>query len=302
MQICITGATGFLGSSLVRYWAKEGHQLLLLIRPESNLKRIADVLEKFHSSVRVAIITDEESIGIAFKDFNPDVLAHTACSYGRDPEAIVDLLKANILYGLQLMRWLNRGGDLKSVTFINFDSALNNNVNHYAKSKDQFVEWGKEFVKFSKNKIQLINIRLQLMYGPGDDDAKFIVKAIKTCLNCEAILPITDGEQRRDLIYIEDVVEACDKILLARTVIPKIHDIDLGTGRTVSIRDYVSLVHEMTQSSTHIRFGMVQYRENEQFLCVAETSGMERLGWAPRFTLRDGLQNTINEIKKEMLL
>lgn len=302
MKICISGPTGFIGSALTRYWAQAGHQLMLLVRTGSNTKRINDVLRKYNSSVRMEIVTDNIGLNLALENFKPDVIVHTACSYGREPYCAVDLLKANVLYGLELLNNLAQICDSTHSTFINFDSALNPNVNSYAFSKSQYVIWAKEVVRKSKNNIQFINLRLQQIYGPNDDDSKFVMKVIKDCLNCELKLQVTHGEQKRDFIYVEDVVQACDTVLNARKTLPQIHDIDLGTGQAVSIRHYINLVRQMTRSSTRIEFGAVPYRDNEQMLCVADTKEILRLGWLPRYTLEDGLREVISKTKGERSL
>lgn len=270
---------------------------MLLTRPESNTWRIDDVLRQNNPCARAVTIIDQRSLDLVFESFKPDVMVHTACSYGRKSEGVVDMVRLNVLYGLELMSRMELACDSGSMTFLNFDSALNPNVNNYALSKSHFAIWGKEFVGNSEKPMQFINLRLQQMYGPGDDDSKFVAKVIKACVSCEPFLKVTGGEQQRDFIYIEDVVRACDTVLMSRGSLPKVHDIDVGTGKTVSIRDYVNLVHRMAQSSTQIEFGAVPYRKNEPMVCIADTKEILRLGWAPQFSLHDGLSNVINGLK-----
>ena len=300
MQICITGSTGFLGSALARYWASSGCHLLLLTRPKSNINRISEIIKKYHSNITFLTITDVATTRQALIDFNPDFVIHAACSYGRCSETVVDLLKSNVVYGLELLEILASTNKNKTRTFINFDSSLDSDVSLYALSKDDFSKWAKKFVELNRGGVQLLNLKLQQMYGPDDDENKYIMKVVKTFLNNEPILPVTLGEQRRDFIYINDVVQACDTIIRSREKFPLIYDIDIGTGSTVSIREYVELVHKLTKSTTKIKFGMVPYRENEQMYCAADTREILRLGWVPNYSLEEGLLDLIRKVDKEV--
>ena len=89
-------------------------------------------------------------------------------------------------------------------SFFNTDSLLPKYLNTYSLSKAQFVEWLKQL----SYKIQCVNLRLEHMYGPKDDKTKFVPWLLDQMINSIEEIKLTLGTQKRDFIYIDDVVSA----------------------------------------------------------------------------------------------
>lgn len=287
MRILLTGPGGFLGSALARHWAGRGHALSLLARPSSRLERLKDVLPL----MSVLRASTPEDISAAVHEAAPDVIVHTACSYGRKDETPLDVMGANLVLGTTLLQAAleEATGDTGPVTFLNTGTVLAPNVSLYALSKTQFSAWGAALVALSPQRLRFIDIRLQQMYGPGDDRSKFTTHVIEACRSGEPRLALTPGEQRRDFIHIWDVVRAYDCILEQRGSFSASDTIDVGSGEAVTMRDFVELAKQTTGASTMLDFGAVPYRPNEAMLCVADTTRLRNLGWRPEVSLADGL-------------
>lgn len=289
MNILLTGATGFLGSALTKYWVEAGHKLTLLVRPTSSLQRIQALLP----AVKLAKCssTDSDILSLV-QDASPDLIVHTACAYGRQGESVLQVFDTNIRLGMLLLdaARVKRGGRLG---FINTGTALDPLASNYALSKQQFAQWGDVLARQSLNALQFVNIRLQHMYGPGDDQSKFPTHVLHVCQRHEPKLALTAGEQRRDFIYIDDVVSAYD------VVVRNLHDfspsdqVDVGSGHAPTVRSFVEQVHSLTESRTELQFGAMPYRENEAMLCLADTRRLNGLGWKPSYSLDQGIQKTI---------
>ena len=147
--------------------------------------------------------------------------------------------------------------------------------------------------KKSTPTIQFINIKLQQMFGPGDDESKFPTYVIRACKNNIPNLPLTSGEQKRDFIYIDDVVDAYVKILDNLSKFNISQQIELGSGVAPSIRDFVDSVHRLTNSNTKLLFGKIPYRENDEMIMVADIEMLRQLGWAPKTDLEAGIKKII---------
>ncbi|WP_431101849.1 NAD-dependent epimerase/dehydratase family protein [Roseateles noduli] len=292
MRILLTGPSGFLGSALARHWAARGHELWLLARPASRLERLADL----PASVRVVRAAAPEEIVAAFRDAAPDAVVHTACSYGRKGESPLDVLDANLRFGTLLLQAAldatPRGGG--PVAFLNTGTVLAPDVSLYALSKTQFSAWGATLATASPDRLRFIDIRLQQMYGPGDDSSKFTTHVIESCRRNEPRLALTAGEQLRDFIHIDDVVRAYDRIVDRQDDFAASDAIEVGSGDAVTMRSFVELARRVAGATTALEFGAVPYRSNEAMRCVADTTRLRGLGWQPEVALADGLKSMID--------
>lgn len=290
-KILITGATGFLGSRLTYKLLELEYDVIVLKRRSSNLKRIKDIIK----DIQVYEI-EKNDISKPFRENKKiDAIIHTATCYGRDDESIATILEANVLFPLKIME---TAASLNTPVFLNTDTVLSKHLNAYSLSKNHFLEWGKCFSKAGK--IRFVNARLEQMYGPGDDDHKFTTYIIKNCLENRPELDLTYGEQKRDFIYIDDVVSAYS-VLLNRAEMSKdmFLEYQVGSGKAISIREFAEKVHKITCSSSRLNFGAVSYRENELMYSQADIEPLIQMGWSCNTDLEKGITLTINDGVKQ---
>jgi CDP-paratose synthetase len=252
VNILLTGATGFLGSALAKHWAQAGHQLMMLVRPTSSLRRVESLLP----AVQLAKCTSDSDIVQLVKNTAPDVIVHTACAYGRQGETALQVFDANLRLGMLLLDGVLRGEGAR-VAFINTGTVL------------------------------------QHMYGPGDDPSKFTSHVLHACQRHQPQLALTAGEQRRDFIYIDDVVNAYDAVVRKLNELTVSDQLDVGSGNAPPLRSFVEQVHSLTGSRTELQFGAIPYRANEVMLCQADTRRLKDLGWQAAYSLAQGIQKTI---------
>lgn len=289
MNILLTGATGFLGSALAKYWTQAGHQLTLLVRPTSSLRRVEALLPAVH----LAKYSSDSDIVQLVQNTAPDVIVHTACAYGRQGETALQVFDANVRLGMLLLDGV-LSGDGARMGFINTGTVLEPSVSHYALSKQQFVQWGDTLVQQNPTRLQFVNIRLQHMFGPGDDPSKFTTHVLHACQQHQPQLALTAGEQRRDFIYIDDVVSAYDVLAKQMNQLADSDQVDVGSGDSPPVRSFVEQVHALTGSRTELQFGAIPYRANEAMLCQADTRRLKDLGWQPAYSLAQGIRKTID--------
>ena len=293
MRILLTGPGGFLGSALARFWLGCGHHLSLLARPSSSLDRLVDL----PAAVNVLRASAPDEITAFVREAMPDAIVHTACCYGRKGESVLDVMDANMRLGIILLQAVLENRSLEGMSptlFMNTGTVLAPGVSLYALSKTQFSAWGAEIAAFSPQRLRFIDIRLQQMYGPGDDRSKFITHVIEACRQNEPYLALTKGDQLRDFIHIDDVVQAYDVILQGRDQFSASDAIDVGSGDAVTVRNFVELAKQVAGAETILNFGAVPYRVNEAMLCVADTTRLRSLGWLPTVPLADGLRRLID--------
>ncbi len=287
MKILLTGASGYLGSALAIHWLKAGHQVALLLRPGSQLRRLRGMDSAFDIG---RCITDAEVDGF-IRRVQPELVIHAACAYGRKGETILQIADANLRLGLGIMQALRHIE--QPVGFINTGSGLAPEVSLYALSKHQFAQWGRIVAEQSFGQLRFMNVLLQHFYGPGDDPSKFVTHVLHACHRNEPVLKLTAGEQARDFIYIDDVISAYSALVDQHGQLESVLDIEVGTGLAPTIREFVETAHRLTSSRTELQFGALPYRANEAMRCQANVERIKSLGWKPTFDLEAGLRRTI---------
>lgn len=287
MKILLTGGSGFLGSALAHHLHSLGADISLLVRPTSNIERLQDIKR----SLNIVSAAVDEQIETLIGNEQPDVVIHTACSYGRRGEPISQLVNANISFGLKILNSLEKVG--KEVTFINTGTVLDASVSQYALTKHHFSQLGEIYARDSRGWLRFINVQLQHMYGPGDDRTKFTSYVIQACYDNEPEIHLTEGLQKRDFIYIDDVVSAYETLIRKRDNFHGFNNVELGCGVAPTVRQFVETAHRLLNSGSKLLFGSVPYRPNEAMCCQADTSLLKSMGWEPSYTLESGLKKMI---------
>ena len=286
----LTGATGFLGSHLLKALINAGFKLVILKRSTSDPWRITSLLDQVTS-----YDIDRVPFTQAFEDQHIDAVIHTACHYGRNGVPAHQIVETNLMLGLKL---LDAATFFNTVTFFNTDTLLQKNLNTYTLSKKQFVEW----LQQRSAQMQVVNLKLEHMYGPLDDTTKFVPWVINQFEQKALQIDLTTGEQLRDFVYIDDVVSAYLTTLHQSAQLPSFSDFEVGTGTLSSVRHMVEMLKTTYErhhgpSNTHLNFGAVPYRAGEMMEVQVDNAALVQLGWQAHTTLTDGLVKTISTMQ-----
>lgn len=293
-KILLTGATGFLGSHLLKRLVNEGYEVVAIKRSTSDLFR----LRGYESKVD---FIDVDLVGLENISWweEIDAVINTAVCYDRHNESIAEVVNANILFSVKLLE-LAVKNNVK--LFINTDTfssrvlqkSLSESLSGYNLSKKQFREWLELFA----SKIKIANMVLEHVYGEYDDDKKFVPWLILKLLENESRIELTSGEQMRDFIYIEDVVEAYICVLKNANCVHGFNNFEVGSGKSISIREFAELVCDMANKSKNVLcFGTVPNRINELFCSNADIAAIHSIGWRQRYILTSGLERVIKHSK-----
>ncbi|NLE03942.1 MAG: NAD-dependent epimerase/dehydratase family protein [Crenarchaeota archaeon] len=289
--ILLTGATGFLGSHLAEALVEEGHHVVILKRSFSDIWRINHIIERIKSYDADVIPLEK-----IFQEQKIDVVIHTATNYGRKKERLTDIVETNVLFGLQL---LESAIFSNTELFINTDSLQQKCVSQYSLSKRQFYDWLRIYSQ--SDTIKIINMRLDHMYGPRDDSNKFVVWLMQQMVADVPEIKLTAGEQKRDFIFIDDVVRAFLFVMQVSQSLPKFSSFDVGTGEHICVKEFVLMMKSVIETirgkrvTPNLQFGVIPYRKGEVMEVVEDVSTLFNLGWKPQTELLDGLKITVRE-------
>ncbi len=267
MKIGITGASGNLGSQLLpRLNSIKNNQIFPIVASNFSVEKSA--LEML------------------------DVVIHSATCYGRNNENFSEIMSGNLLVPLKILEVM-KGGQ----TFINIDTVLQDDVSSYAFSKGCFRESCK-FLIDQGFKAKIINIRLHSFYGIQSSKSDMIYNLTKQFLQNVASIDLTVCLQKRDFVFIEDVVDGIVAVTKNLNLLPDgFSEIEIGSGRALALKDIVLMIKELTNSTSRINFGAIPLRQNEPMNLCADIAKMTELGWSPKTSIEDGIVNIIKNIK-----
>jgi nucleoside-diphosphate-sugar epimerase len=294
--LVLTGANGFLGCHLLEAFCAAGHHVICLKRSTSDLWRVPEALLP-HSDLAAVrwIDVDIAPVHTAFEGQAVDAIVHTACHYGRNGASLADVLRSNLMYGMQV---LDAGLAAQVPLFINTDTLLPRTINPYALSKKQFVDW----LHFKQNQIQVINLELEHMFGPRDDATKFVSWLIGQMRQQVPEINLTAGTQKRDFIYIADIVSAYTTVLHAAATLPSFSRFEVGSGVATPVKDFILALKGQLESAygrvdTQLNFGAVPYRDGEIMQFDVNIQPLKDLGWRPKWSIADGLRQIVEGAK-----
>ncbi len=290
--ILLTGATGYLGSHLLKRLVMTNDRVVLLKRSSSDTGtgRIRDFIGSL-----TAYDSDRTSFEEIFNKEKIDIIVHCATNYGRKGQDKTALVESNLLLPLKLLEF----GKQRGVScFINADTILDKRLNAYALSKSQFKDWLKTYSR----EMRCINVALEHFYGPCDDPSKFVTFLIHQFLGNTPSLDLTEGRQKRDFIHIDDAADAFMKIIEHGKSRRKGYvQFEVGSGRSITIRQLTALLRKLTNNTrTILNFGAIPYRRHETMESRVNLSKIFALGWKPAYTLEEGLRKTIRSEKELM--
>lgn len=286
--ILLTGATGFLGSKILESLLNQNYPVVLLKRSSSDLWRIKHLI-KYAKSYNI----DINSLKQAFIDQQIDSVIHTAVQYDHNGQLIQRIAESNLMFALKILDTCLK---FKTKTFFNIDTILHKNLNDYTLSKKQFVEW----LKLKSTQIQIINLKIDMMYGPKDDTNKLIPWVISELRKDVTEIKLTKGNQKRDFIYIDDVVAACMTILKKAPFSQNFNQFDIGSGQLIKVKTFLELLKKTYETNigvvkTKLDFGALPYREREKMATEVNNNALIDLGWSPKINLKTGLNNILKQ-------
>jgi nucleoside-diphosphate-sugar epimerase len=120
----------------------------------------------------------------------------------------------------------------------------------------------------------------------------FIAQAVEAVVR-NLPFRMSHGEQRRDLLYVDDLV--CG--LIAAATVPGIEGriINLGSGQPVRLRDVAKRIWQLVDSSAPLLIGARSATMEQLHDTWADISlARELLDWEPQIDLDNGLRETIH--------
>ncbi len=299
MRIFLTGATGFLGSCLLRSLLSDGrsYQICICLRDSMSAWRIRDLLDKVE--VQIADLSKFDSTAKALARFRPDVVAHlawngvqntdrNAVEQWRNVPQVLELIECAHRVGVKTFVGLGSQAEYGRVTARIDEQTQMHPTTLYGMSKLAAGQLGA--VVSQHFGMRFVWLRLFSSYGPGDNPGWMIPYLINTLLAGE-YPKLTLAEQKWDYIFVKDVAAAIEAVIQS----PSAHGFfNLGSGNARPLRHIIEQIRDLIDPGLPLGFGERPYRQDQVMYLEADISALNQAtGWRPMWSYDDGLRETI---------
>ena len=291
MRILVTGGTGFIGSNVVEALLARGDDVLITGHDAEQKPKgfLGKVLQPSFLGL------DWDAIG------KIDALVHEAAINDTTLMDEHEMLRANVDSSIQLFEHVVANG-CKRIVYASStavygdgpvpyqESQKLNPLNPYAVSKQKLEEAAAEISK-AHSDLTVVGLRYCNVYGPGESHkgkrASMILQLAEQMKKGNPKL-FKSGEQKRDYIYVKDVVTANLRALEASESCI----VNCGSGSATTFNDLVTILNETLRASR-----TPQYIENphegkyQSFTQCDMSLAKEKLGFVPEYSVSDGIKD-----------
>ena len=305
-EILVTGGCGFIGSEIVKQLSQIGASVTIIdnlssgkekyIQGLSNVKLItADLLD--NDAVRSAVKDKEYVISNAALPFIPD-------SYYL-PKKFFDVnVNATISLALAVIK------EKKAKRFVHISSSeiygtaryIPMDESHHTTPQSTYAvsKLAGERVVFTMHKehnLPAVIIRPFNSFGPNITQPYIIPEIIRQMMKGD-VIKLGNLNAKRDLTYVTDTARGIILSLVKEGIVGEV--INIGSQRSYSIKELVSLISEIMGKEISLEVDPLRFRPYDVDTLICDYGRATKLlGWEPEITVKEGLEKTIEWIKKE---
>ena len=294
-MILVTGGAGFIGSHLVDTLLVAGQEPVVLDNLTSgyreNLPNGVELVEMDVADARV--------VGV-IAELEPEVVIHAAAQVSvavsmQDPhldlaanvEGTANVLEGAKAAGTRRFVFVSSGGAVYGESDGADEATLPRPTSYYGAHK----YLGERYAELSG--LSYANARLANVYGPRQRsglEGGVVAIFTERLQRGQPILINGTGEQRRDLVYVADVVDAL--LTMARS--DRDGTWNVGTGVSTSILELLHALEKEIEPATEIRHG--PQRPGDVGNSRLAIGSIENdLGWRPKYDLASGIADMIRK-------
>jgi len=310
-RVLVTGGAGFIGSHVADAFLARGDDVWVVDDLSSGRR------ENVSPGVRfVRMDVRDEALRELFREVRFDIVSHHAAQIDVRVSVADPLKDASInISGLLNVAESALEVDTRRVIFVSSggvvygepteiptpETAPKLPLSPYGVSKLT----GEHYLHYYRRVrgLKYVALRYANVYGPRQDphgEAGVVAIFSTRLLGGEALTIFGDGEQTRDYVFVRDVVSA--NLRVADVPLPEPVTLDevafnVGTGVGTSVNDLAGAIEKVAGRET----GRVHRPERPGELrhSTLETAKLRSLGWAPAYTLSQGLTETYDFIARQ---
>ena len=291
-KILVTGASGFIGRHTLPLLSKAGYEIHAV--SFKNKKGNEPGIKWHQADLKNSSLTQN-----LIAKIQPTHLLHFAwCAepgkFWTDPENTKWVRSS-----LELIKTFHEQGGKRVVisgscaeydwnkSFLSENSSHQNPATLYGKCKQELQIKSQSFCH--ETGLSLCWVRIFFVYGPYEHPARLVPSVVRSLLKNEHA-DCSHGNQKRDLLFVEDVASGFVSILEDKIT----GIVNIGSGRGVRLKNVIETIGDKIGRKNLIRMGVLPSPQNDPPILVANTKRLtEEVGWAPKFNINTGLDHTI---------
>lgn len=294
-KILIIGGTGFIGSNLVKKLVLYDYDLFSI---STNLPSKKKKIKK------VRYIKLDITKKIEFKKLNNlrfDIVinlggyidhSNLRKTFKSHYEGAKNIIKYFNNRNLKLLIQAGSSLEYGNIASPQKESSICKPNSNYGLAKYKTTDFLK---KYKSRKFCFIVLRMYQIYGPHQDTSRLIPFVIKSCLE-KNFFKCTSGNQLRDFLYIDDLINLFIKIIKSKRLDDEIYNV--GSGKMVSVKHIINSIYKNIKKGKPL-FGKISMRKDENLkLYPIIKKVKETFDWTPKTSLQIGLKKTISFYKK----
>jgi dTDP-glucose 4,6-dehydratase len=309
MRIVITGAAGFLGSHLSRYFIDKGHFVIGIDNLiTGNMKNIEDLFKSAKFEFNKYDVTNyiyvsgkiDAVLHFASPASPVDYLkypiptlkvgalgTHKALGFAKEKKAIFMLASTSEVYGDPLINPQNEGywGNVNPVG----PRGVYDEAKRFAEAMTM------AYHRYHKMPVRIV--RIFNTYGPYMrlNDGRAVPNFMSQALKNKPITVYGSGKQTRSLCYVSDLISGIYKLLLSDINYP----VNIGNPYEITLLELAQRIKKIARSKSKIVFKPLPIDDpkvRRPDIKIAKT----QLKWEPKIGLDEGLKNTLKYFRDNL--
>lgn len=299
MRTLVTGAGGFVGANLARRLLTDGHEVHLLVRPQSDLWRLHDVLP--HLRLHAADLGDQQGVHHAVAECRPERAFHLAVhgAYPQQTDAramvqanlvgTINLVEAALAAGCETIVNTGSSSEYGFKDHAPLESERPEPNSHYAVTKAAATMYC-QYVATSRG-VRIPTLRLYSVYGPYEEATRLMPTLILRGL--EGVWPpLVRPDIARDYIHIDDVLAAYLAVAEPQGDAAAVYNV--GSGVQTTLGEVAAIARGTLPLPGEPVWGSMAARIWDASVWVSDPGKLQQaLGWRPAVPFAEGFGRTV---------
>jgi len=288
MTILITGASGFIGSAILRAWPSHTtHELHAISRTRPNSSALT-----WHE----CDLFDERAVEHLFDKVKPTQVIHAAWETTHSRFWTCESNRNWLSASLRLLDAFERHGGKRFVflgSMAEYDWTVSPLTENHS-SEIPFTLYGETKLGFHRmlmhhaaaKKFSAATGRIFNLYGPNEKPERLIPQILGALAHSTRI-KVGSADRERDLLHVDDVADALISLMRSDLEGP----VNIANGKPYTMGDIYDVIGKVTQRGHLIGIGERADTPGEPKKLYADASLIRSTGWQPKIRLEDGLSD-----------